>query len=275
MIDSSPLKKLIPNTIKAIASDLDGTLSLGVGKDNQTVLDLIIAILKLQKAHFFLVTGRKYISTKVYYQKIIDDTRIGNDDLKFLHAYIANGTAAYNVLADIGSPYYAFELNKYAVAELGKFFDKQGWLTDSSLLIDIPSEHRFKIMIRNSDGSWGNRLEEIGAILIAQVKKYKLPFEVNSSGAAIDITPKSINKNYALTDIQERFLIKNEEIVKIGDRGSKEGNDFDLLKHPHSFTVSEHDPDNPLQVNVPELIGVKGVEASIILLELILEKLQK
>lgn len=101
----------------------------------------------------------------------------------------------------------------------------------------------------------------------------RYPVAVSSSGWAVDINPRKVNKAFALAEILKHLpLLKNRPLVKIGDKGNKVGNDYLLLRQKYSFSVGDISPatDSCFPVLDENGRSLKGVRGSQLLLKRVL-----
>lgn len=66
-------------------------------------------------------------------------------------------------------------------------------------------------------------------------------YSVKTSGRSVDVFPSNVSKVKALADFKGQILRqpRGAPVLIIGDRGDKDGNDFELLQEPYSFSVDE------------------------------------
>jgi hypothetical protein len=66
-------------------------------------------------------------------------------------------------------------------------------------------------------------------------------YVVRTSGRSVDIFPSAVSKVKACEDFKSHVIgcQQGASVLIIGDRGDKEGNDFELLQEPYSISVDK------------------------------------
>jgi len=86
------------------------------------------------------------------------------------------------------------------------------------------------------------RLNNNADTLVNHVKSllYNKAVSVSSSGWAIDVGPRGIDKGFALKTLQDLVpKLADKKLAKLGDKGGINGNDYSLLRNECSFSVDE------------------------------------
>ena len=193
--------------------------------------------------------------------------------LQKLHIYVCNGAIGFNAFTGSKEPYYHLEFAPTVIDKLWRYFEFKGWINSPELSVELV-EDRNKFIVRDKLRSDPNPLPQVREVIAWDFAIMGLDLEVKYSGNAVDIMPLGINKGYALADVKRRLQLADGEIIKVGDKGQKGGNDYELLAGPNSFTVDQGDEDNPNQVNVSNLLGIKCPDVTKYLIDILIEKLK-
>ncbi len=223
-----------------LALDFDGTL-IPIKKRTDYVdphiLDILIKLNK-KKIPIFILTGRG--------KSILDQFPLDNFALQ-KYILISQYNGARIILGDKS---FIFELN-------AKTF------SDYDIIFEFLKENHIKFK-QNLCGfaCFDNKSNyNLCTSFISNFNKWKLV----STNYSYDILPKKISKYEGLLKGSEIYNIRNlNSILKIGDSGDINGNDYDFLKLKNSFSVGEYSSD--LSTNFPVineknifLKGPKGV----------------
>jgi hydroxymethylpyrimidine pyrophosphatase-like HAD family hydrolase len=152
----------------------------------------------------------------------------------------------------------------------------------------IPHEDEIVQLLRNDPVLRSNKVEvtpkqvmirvkcsENADIISKHVTKLiaKYPVTASSSGWAVDINSRKVNKSFALTEILKHTpSLRNKRLVKVGDKGDKIGNDYALLKRRYSFSVGDISPaiDSCFPVLDENGRSFNGIQGTLMLLKRIL-----
>ncbi len=77
----------------------------------------------------------------------------------------------------------------------------------------------------------------LGALVQALVHELKLPLAFGHSTLGLDIFPASAGKPRVVEAVAKKAGIKADDVVRLGDMGAINGNDFPMLNHASGYTV--------------------------------------
>ncbi len=230
------LKKSLISIFKqkfyGMALDFDGTLIPIKQRTNYVdprILDKLIKLNK-KKIPIFILTGRG--------KSILDQFPL---DIFSFQKYIL--IAQYNGARIIlGDKTLLFELNAKTFGDYDIIFQ---FLKENHI--------KFKQKLFGFACFDNNTNYNLCTSFISNFNKWKLV----STNYSYDIIPKKISKYRALLKGSEIYNVRSlNSILKIGDSGDINGNDYDFLKLKNSFSVGEYSSD--LSTNFP-IINEKNV----------------
>ncbi|MBU0548891.1 MAG: HAD hydrolase family protein, partial [Candidatus Omnitrophica bacterium] len=278
------LEMALSRNYKIIAFDFDGTVY--DGKLSRELLDALVDVLKSGRRLAVVTSGRQSHIEKNFITELIKHPRITALDLNSIDIYHSGGARGYNL--GTGRVYYAIDFPEDARCQIAKLLkgdfeflsDEPAWgdylkqaKYPDSLDIDgncTVSFDKYKITLSSFKNF--SLIQQYQAYLKMLVTKYQLDLSVKASNIAVEIIPKEVSKALAVNDLVNRLEVKTEEILKIGDRGDKEGNDYEFLKDEGSISVDRYDSVNSNQVCIPLINGLRGSAATLWLLRVILER---
>ncbi|HTL48539.1 MAG TPA: 4-alpha-glucanotransferase [Verrucomicrobiae bacterium] len=86
-------------------------------------------------------------------------------------------------------------------------------------------------------------------------------FEVQASRSTLIIQWRGIDKMLAVRFLAEHFGLDQDKIAAVGDKASKEGNDWRMTSRRGGFSVAEHDDESEFQVPLKVVWDLEGAEA--------------
>jgi len=224
---------------KIIAFDLDGTLA----PSKSALPDRMAVLLDqlLDKYQVVVMSGGKF---EQFQTQLLDNLKVGQDELAKLHLLPTCGTRYYRYQKDHWHQVYAEDL---------KESDKRKIIKAVNEAVDHFGYHQKKIYgetieDRGSQISWSAYgqlvVQELGEQGVAlkeawdpdTKKKLNLvnyisplipDFEVRAGGGTtVDITRKGIDKAYGMQKILNMLSISKKDVFFIGDRLEEGGNDY-------------------------------------------------
>ncbi len=216
--------------IKLISSDLDGTLLNKKGELNPNLFELIKELRK-KDILFTVATGRQYANARMLFEPVLSDIIIlaengayveYKDEVLFKNPiseyYLEKIKAAVKEIKDSAiflctkNTGY-LDNNSERMMEIAKFY---GIIYKYAEDINSVDDEILKIAIADFNNAKLNTLPILK-------EKFSNELEVEASGTVwVDITNKGISKGLAIKIIQDKFNIRPEETIAIGD------NDNDL-----------------------------------------------
>jgi phosphomannomutase len=221
---------------KIIVFDLDGTLAESKQKLDEEMSSLLSKLLNIKKVA--VITGGGFPQLQ---KQVIGELPFNANKFKNLYIFPTKGAMMYNFDGKNWQKVYENLLTKKDKQKIIDSFDKacnevdflpakhygdvledrQTQFTFSALGQDAPLELK-----RHWDPDLSKRKE-----LKKHLDKYLPEFAVEIGGStSIDVTQKSIDKAYAIENIEKYLKIKREEILFIGDAIFKGGNDYSVIK---------------------------------------------
>jgi HAD superfamily hydrolase (TIGR01484 family) len=222
-------------SIKLIAFDLDGTLAPSKGFISLEIAHGLEEL--LERIPVCIITGgnKKQIVRQVV-KKLSKQA-----NLKNLHVMPTSG-AAYLKHRFIGwKPIYELKLTKKEVRKIKKITRAAAnllgyWPKDpyGKVIENRGSQITFSALGQKAPGYLKDAWDKDGEKkkkLKSTIAHYLPEFEVRSGGStSIDITRKGIDKGFAVNKLIEINNLKTSEVVFVGDRFDKNGNDYPVLK---------------------------------------------
>ncbi|MBU1147392.1 MAG: HAD hydrolase family protein [Candidatus Omnitrophica bacterium] len=258
--------------IKVVALDFDHTISSIRDRVSEpTVAREIIKLLELgidiciatvqwddEMQEHFIDELRKYKEFKPEY-------------LPHIHLYVYSSALGFNAKEGPARPYYKHVLSEDVKESFRKFFLQKGWLDNPDYLVVARD---CQIIVRRTENPNKQTALKDRNTIEKWLKAQNFQVSTSSGSITCTISPSGVSKLTAVEDILQRFKVTHDNFIKIGDMGHEKGNDYEFLRWLNSFTVDEFDPDNPNQIRVSEILGIKGPKATSILLELLVEKVK-
>ncbi|MDD5633787.1 MAG: methyltransferase domain-containing protein [Candidatus Omnitrophica bacterium] len=106
------------------------------------------------------------------------------------------------------------------------------------------------------------RLYEVAEQMRDALEKKGFDLEVCATEGSINIFSKGATKLNAIKILTSEFGISEEEIVTAGDNGKPGGNDHSLVERVFGCCVGDYCSADALQVSNPTACGLRGMEAS-------------
>lgn len=277
------LKSTFNTVFKAVAFDVDGTLTEVNSSNIEIEMSNVIANLLTKGIHVILISGRGRGSMRDAVKQIIKHTNISFAYLKRLSCIAHNGV---------------FWLRTTGIK--GKILDKEKLLIENEIsdiklledeirnknenLYDLWLNEKIKISCEPEDIPFllrinvNKELFENDNIIIKELRSdiSEILKEKESKGEKIFLTEATYAGNYlfnisntnkinALKKFSEEVGIEILEILRIGDQGHREGNDYDLLNSRCGFSVNliSKDKKKCFPIIKPNgKLALKGVEAT-------------
>ncbi len=228
---------------KIVAFDMDGTVTESLTPMDFEMAKVFSDLLKEHKVA--VISGAAFKSFKLQ----ILDTLSKDANLKNLVILSGNGTSFYMFENSWKSIYEdkLSEAEKKKIREViietlkkldvfkgfeekkGAIDDKSGQLTLKMISGDAPLEEKL---------AWDP--DKIKREPIRKLLQEKLPdYEVKIGGTtSIDITPKGVDKGYAIKKVMEYFKAQKEEVLFLGDAIFPGGNDYAAAQVVDGIKVS-------------------------------------
>jgi phosphomannomutase len=221
--------------VKLVAFDLDGTLAPSKGFISIEIVHALEEL--LSKTQVCIVTGgnKKQIKSQVL-------KRLSKKaNLKNLHLMPTSG-AVYLIRGVFGwKPIYELELDKKEVKKIKKIIKLSAkmlgyWPKEpyGKVIENRGSQITFSALGQKAPGYLKDAWDKGGKkkkSLKQKISDYLPEFEVRSGGStSIDVTKKDVDKGFAIKKLMEINNLKVEEVIFVGDRFDKDGNDYPVLE---------------------------------------------
>lgn len=230
------MKNILYTNKKLIAFDVDGTLSLSRSTIDTEMAGLLKKLLEIKKVG--IITGGAFTDIKRQVLDIIGENENRNKNLILLPT---NGGCLWT----FDSEWQEISSNNLSNQEKQKIIQaiKEVDQADPELkdnvnygreIQDRGSQITYAALGENAPlnvkYTWDPDLKK--RIKLQQILKEKLPeFEVKIGGkTSIDITPKGMDKAYAIKKIMDYLKLGKDEILFIGDAVYENGNDYPVFK---------------------------------------------
>lgn len=238
---------------KLIAFDLDGTLAESKSPIRKEMSDLLDKLLSIY--HVCVISGGKF---EQFEKQLLSNLEVKDSKLKNLH-----------IMPTCGTRYFTFDAknNKWGLNYAEDFSDSEKQIITKAL------EQSIDELGYREENPWGELIEDRGSQITfsalgqeapvkekeewdpTHVKKHnlrkrvaeKIPeFEVRTGGTtSIDVTKLGIDKAYGMKKLMNTLDISKKEILFIGDRLEKGGNDYpvkamgiDSIEVSHCFDTA-------------------------------------
>ena len=219
-----------------IVFDLDGTLSLSKCPMDEEMSTLLKKL--LEKKFVAVISGGTYNQYKKQFLATLNcDDKIL---LKKLFLFPTCSTAFYkfeNEWEQIYNHDMKLEERQKIISALQKMCDEINYhpeVTYGDLIEDRISQVTFSALGQQAPVELKSKWDPDCSKRIAMKKileKYITEFDINfGGGTSLDITQKGIDKAYGMQQIMVNLGFKKEEILFIGDKLQKGGNDFPVIQ---------------------------------------------
>lgn len=223
---------------KVIVCDLDGTLALSKADLSQEMSEVICRV--LERNLFAVISGAGFGQFK---SQFLSHIKCGPERKKSLFIFPTNGSSCYGYRSDIDDWAVIYE-EKLKEEDKEKIINS---LNKAIEILDIDISNAFGDVIEDRGGqitfsgcgqkaplevkeSWDKDNSKRKKI-VNLIKDELSDFEVKIGGTtSIDITPKGIDKAYAISKIIEVLRCNKEDIVFFGDALFPGGNDESVKK---------------------------------------------
>lgn len=81
-------------------------------------------------------------------------------------------------------------------------------------------------------------VRRLSDVVEAIILRERLPVSFGSSSLGLDVYPKEVSKLLVVDEVAKLANATPEEILRIGDRGERGGNDYEMLNHPLGLSVN-------------------------------------
>ena len=219
---------------KVIVFDLDETLTETRSSITDEMSDLVSELLK--KFQVCVISGGAFGQ---FEKQLLSNLKVNEPLLKSLHIMPTCGTQYYNYnfTKKNWERLYAEDIKdedrKIIVAALEKAIDEAGYRIKNPkgpLIEDRGSQITYSAVGQDAPPPEKKAWDPSGEkkMKIRKIVAKKIPqFEVKAGGTtSIDVTQKGMDKAYGMKKLIEILNIKKEDILFIGDRLWKGGNDY-------------------------------------------------
>lgn len=236
---------------KGLAADFDGTLAW-IAKRDDGPPDMVMSRLSelLKKGCVLVVLTGRGRSIIPFFKHLVNRKHC-------ICLCLYNGAK----IVQLGTDLVIFEKSLQKSQEIYNSISSDTVLTSLIKRIDVKE---YGIQLFPKEGALGHAFSQ--ARMLIKKHGFNKLVNISSSGWTIDITPKDIDKKRAL-DIVIKFInrnLKGNDFLKLGDQGHYGGNDFQLLKRRHSFSVNtiSGDPNSCFPVVDPTGRRLVGPQAT-------------
>ncbi len=221
---------------KIIVFDLDGTLAESKQGLDQEISGLLSQLLDIKKVA--IITGGAFPQLQ---KQVISKIAFDAERFKNLYIFPTKGSMMYNFdgkdWIKIYDKSFTYEEKEKIIDAFNKVYKEVDFLSTEhygDVLEDRGSQFTFSALgqdasvelKKNWDIDFYKRKE-----LKKHLDKYLPEFAVDMGGmTSIDVTQKTIDKAYAIEQIQKYLKIKTDEILFIGDAIFEGGNDYSITK---------------------------------------------
>lgn len=255
----------------AVMTDIDGTITDENHQIPNNILEKIYGLI-LNNVPVAITTGRDKDAVKkiiIDLKKIHKNKGLEDADkrleqaLRNLFFFVQNGAYGFTAHNEEVVHNAPFPEHQVAKEEVKRLVD--------SLKLDVNSINlkEFSIVISLKDKK---DLDEYTRTIDNKLLELGLPLNAINTGTTIDIVPKGVNKGLALERLVEILNkeygagITSNDVLRIGDNGQRNGNDYEMLKGFGGFSVGQFNSDViPLIDN--DYNQLEGYKASLWLLD--------
>lgn len=235
---------------KVIVCDLDGTLALSKANLSKEMAEIICKV--LEKNRFAVISGAAFGQFK---SQFLSQIKCSSDRKENLFIFPTNGTACYGYSKDADAWVVIYEEKlkeedkERIINSLNRALDTLG-IDVSNSFGDIIEDRGGQITFSGCGQKAPLEVKELWdkdnskrQKIVNQIKDELSDFEIKIGGTtSIDITPKGIDKAYAIGKIIEVLECKTEDIVFFGDALFPGGND-ESVKRTGVLTVRVSGPE--------------------------------
>ena len=272
-------KNSLEQKYNALCFDIDGTLT----EDNSTKIDsrVLPMLANMLKKHIPIVfiTGRGETGLNDLLSDIISDlkNKYGITEKQLLKMYALTNDGARLFMTSAGSE-QLFNISEYISSKedfikLEELNKKIITLLNSSILNEhckvtysIDSKTNviinIRIMILNNNVEFNNEIIKIIKSLIIDSKNSNLNLTIGVHNGKQVLQIGTATKDKAIQVTERMIGIPQNSMLRIGDCGDKDGNDYSMLNCPQGFSVEKTSGDFdkcfPVIENGKIIIGVNG-----------------
>lgn len=238
----------LKHTYVAVMTDIDGTIT----DENHQIPDAV-----LQKIYELIINDFPVVITtgrdKDGVKKIISDIKKLHKNKAQLESEKVLEQALRNLFLFVQNGAYGFTAHNEEVVHIAEFPEKQITKEEikkivESLKLSISNINikEFSIVISLKNNQDINKYTEI---INNKLSELDLPLIAINTGTTVDITPKGVSKGLALEQLVEILnreyggSITSSDVLRIGDNGQRDGNDYEMLKGFGGFSVDRFDDD--------------------------------
>ena len=272
------IKNTFRRVYRAVAFDIDGTITpKGSIHVDQEMAKAVGRLLR-RGVPVVLVTGRGRPSARQAAQEIKSFSQLSDWHMRRLQCVTHNGTFIIETPTNNPSSFLTVER---VISEL--YFSKDLLVTKIQQAIAVsgvdittvtvdqePHSIRIKFLSEQDRTSVRSFLEKIVTDLTTSENPLYLCLGAYENLSCVDLV--GTNKKQALSIVAKKWGIAPDKILRLGDQGQEEGNDYDLLKSSSGFSVGEFSSD--LERCLPVLAEdnrtqLIGAEAAVRLMKLV------
>jgi len=222
-------------SVKLVAFDLDGTLAPSKGFISLEMAYLLSEL--LSKAQVCVVTGG---TKKQVISQVVKRLPKGAN-LKNLSIMPTSGAAYLKFGLFSWKPIYSLKLKRREIKKIKRVVKASAillgyWPTESygKTIDNRGAQVTFSGLGQRAPGylkdSWDKNGDKKKK-LKSKISGYLPEFEVRAGGStSVDITKKGIDKSFAILELIRLNSLNTKEVVFVGDRFDKDGNDFPVLQ---------------------------------------------
>lgn len=267
--NSNPIRAAFRTVYRAVAFDIDGTLTAPGLSEVTPRMASIVADLLQRSVPVVLITGRGRSAKQAAIQ-IATQAQLSDAYLRRLYCIIYNGVLLLE--HDRTKPISMLAMER----QLGRKFTDVLGLRDTAIKVldglDPPARYQIAVKEQSIRIEFPSAEDRDAAEkqLQNRLSEYMGRHQLHlTRGAFADIYCLDIgpgNKAVALTEFGRIIGVHTDAILRIGDQGNVGGNDYDLLNHPRGFSVDKFGSDpstcHPVldhSLNYP-LVGAEAAE---------------
>lgn len=232
------VKAALKIVYRAVAFDIDGTLTDAGEVDVRPDMAEIVSYLLQRSVPVILITGRGRTSAREAADQIQKQADLAPELMRRLWAVTHNGVLLLRTPeAQIASPLAA---ERYLCPEIDRerlASDIEATLTEARIGHLVTREPRSARVILTEETDRKRAFEVLRGMPSAEGVTLWISGGLYGRQASIDVSP--INKDIALRRIAALRGIGPERILRLGDQGAVSGNDHLLLACPAGFSVDE------------------------------------
>lgn len=237
------------NIYRAVAFDVDGTLTVQGDVSISRGMATIVAGLLLRGVPLLLISGRGRRSVRQAVEEILSHSNLHPSYLRRLRCVTHNGLFYLstpnefpaNPLSDereIAEP--LVKVDELQAELRGRLKSAQ---IDTRITTEPTGPNPYALRVVASGVADPAAVKAIISEAANSVGMSNFHVCVGAYGNEVSVDVSSTHKGKALEIFAIDVGIDVEEILCVGDRGDEEGNDFDLLKHNNGFSVGTFSQD--------------------------------